>query len=44
MAEAQAGDIPPAAPVVDPSMFLEVDPVFARNLAELLDGLGLFNC
>lgn len=44
MAETQAGDLPPATPVVDPTLLLDVEPVFAHNLAELLDGLGLFNC
>lgn len=43
VAETQAGDVPPVTPVVDPALLLDVEPVFAHNLAELLDGLGLFN-
>lgn len=44
MAEDQAGDLPPATPVVDPALLLDVEPVLAHNLAELLGGLGVFNC
>ena len=33
-----------AAPVVDSTMLDDVEPMFMRNLAELLDGLGVFSC
>lgn len=36
--------VPPAVPVLDSAMLLDVEPVFKENLAELLDGLGVFNC
>lgn len=43
MAETQAGDVPPVTPVLDPALLFDVEPIFAHNLAELLDGLGLLN-
>ena len=42
-AETQAGDVPPVTPVLDPALLFDVEPNFAHNLAELVDGLGLLN-
>jgi len=33
-----------AASIVDSAMLDDVEPMFMRNLAELLDGLGVFSC
>lgn len=35
--------MPPVTPVLDPALLFDVEPILAHNLAELLDGLGLFN-
>ena len=42
--ETQASETPPTAPVVDATLLLNVNSVFACNLADLLDGLGVFHC
>lgn len=43
-AETQASDIPSATPVVDATLLLNVNSVFACNLADLLDVLGVLHC
>lgn len=43
-AETQASNIPSTTLVVDATLLLDVNSVFACNLADLLDGLGVFHC
>ena len=39
-----AENLAAAGSVVDSTMLHDVEPMFTRNLAELLDGLGVFSC